>query len=66
MSGSPFTTRFGPSLNPAYHFPLPFVGGLSERAAVNPDLDPGTKVGDLRFHRATGLNPQLLERLLHD
>ena len=61
-----FLHRFGSSLNPHYHFHLCVVDGLFE--GTDPDLgdaDPETNTPTLHFHEATGLSPQLLERLQH-
>jgi len=54
---------FGSSLNPHFHFHLCTVDGVFERA--DPDQDPETQTGGIRFHQATGLTPQLLDRLQH-
>jgi len=58
-----FLHRFGSSLNPHFHFHLCGVDGVFERAGS--DQDPETQNGGIRFHQATGLTPQLLERLQH-
>jgi len=60
-----FLHRFGSSLNPHYHFHLCVVDGLFERAEGVTDQDPADPVPPLRFHEATALTPQLLERLQH-
>jgi len=58
-----FLHRFGSSVNPHFHFHLCVLDGVFER--VDPDRDLETKTGGLHFHEATGLSPQLLERLQH-
>jgi len=58
-----FLHRFGSSLNPHFHFHLCVVDGLFERVEADRDPDPPTD--SLRFHEATALSPQLLERLQH-
>ena len=60
---APERQTFGSSLNPHYHFHLCVVDGLFE--ATEMDQDPETQTGGLRFHEATGLTPQLLDRLQH-
>jgi len=58
-----FLHRFGSALNPHYHFHLCVVDGVFER--IDPDRDPEAPTDSLRFHEATALTPQLLERLQH-
>ncbi|MFC1791355.1 transposase, partial [Gemmatimonadota bacterium] len=58
-----FLHRFGSSLNPHYHFHLCVVDGLFER--IDSDQGPENPTAALRFHEATVLSPQLLDRLQH-
>ncbi len=58
-----FLHRFGSSLNPHFHYHLCVVDGLFD--ATEMDQHPETRSSDLRFHEATDLSPQLLERLQH-
>jgi len=60
-----FLHRFGSSLNPHYHFHLCVVDGLFERIDTDEGLEPENSTASLRFHEATALTPQLLERLEH-
>jgi hypothetical protein len=57
-----FLHRFGSSLNPHFHYHLCVVDGLFEKVPGDEGQDPQAR---LRFHEATDLTPQLLERLQH-
>lgn len=58
-----FLHRFGSSLNPHFHFHLCVVDGLFESVDTDQNQGAETLTGGLRFHGATDLTPQLLERL---
>ena len=58
-----FLHRFGSSLNPHFHYHLCGVDGVFE--SVDPNQGPEDPTAGLRFHEATALSPQLLERLQH-
>ena len=60
-----FLHRFGSSLNPHFHFHLCVVDGLFQRAEDDTDQDPANPETHLRFHEATALTRELLERLQH-
>jgi len=60
-----FLHRFGSSLNPHYHFHLCVVDGLFEKVENEADSSSTIPNTRLRFHEATALTPQLLERLQH-
>ena len=62
MGAVSFLHRFGSSLNPHFHFHLVVVDGLFEKVEGDEGQDPQPR---LRFHEATDLTPQLLERLQH-
>jgi hypothetical protein len=57
-----FLHRFGSSLNPHYHYHLCVVDGLFEKVESSGGQDPPSR---LRFHEATALSSELLERLQH-
>ena len=65
MGAVSFLHRFGSSLNPHFHFHLVVVDGLFERVGGNSDQNRADPESRLRFHEATALTPQLLERLQH-
>jgi hypothetical protein len=67
MGAVSFLHRFGSSLNPHYHFHLCVVDGLFERVEPGTDdeADPTSPKPRLRFHEATALTHELLERLQH-
>ena len=56
-----FLHRFGSSLNPHFHYHVCVVDGVFERVDSDQGLEDPT--AGLRFHEATALSPQLLERL---
>ena len=58
-----FLHRFGSSLNPHFHYHVCVVDGAFERVDSDQGLEDPT--AGLRFHEATALSPQLLERLQH-
>jgi len=60
-----FLHRFGSSLNPHFHFHLCVVDGLFEKVEGDTGQDPANPETPLRFHEATALNRELLERLQH-
>ena len=60
-----FLHRFGSSLNPHFHFHLCVVDGLFERVEGDGSQDPAIQTEALRFHEATALTSQLVERLQH-
>ena len=63
MGAVSFLHRFGSSLNPHYHYHLCVVDGLFERVDADRKSEPPTD--SIRFHEATALSPQLLDRLQH-
>jgi hypothetical protein len=65
MGAVSFLHRFGSSLNPHFHYHLCVVDGLFEK--VEADTDPGSAHPEsrLRFHEATALTHELLQRLQH-
>ena len=60
-----FLHRFGSSLNPHFHYHLCVVDGLFEKVEGDAAQDPADPAAHLRFHEATALTPQILERLQH-
>ncbi|MFG1691364.1 transposase, partial [Gemmatimonadota bacterium] len=60
-----FLHRFGSSLNPHFHYHLIVVDGLFQRHESDSDAEPTDPAAHLRFHEATGLTRELLERLQH-
>ena len=60
-----FLHRFGSSLNPHFHYHLIVVDGLFEATRDDTDQTSANPESPLRFHEATALTPQLLERLQH-
>ena len=60
-----FLHRFGSSLNPHFHYHLIVVDGLFRAIRDDTDQTSANPETPLRFHEATALTPQLLERLQH-
>jgi predicted Zn-ribbon and HTH transcriptional regulator len=60
-----FLHRFGSSLNPHFHYHLIVVDGLFQRVEDDTDQTSANPETRLRFHEATGLTHELLERLQH-
>jgi len=65
MGAVSFLHRFGSSLNPHPHFHLCVVDGLFERIEGEENQDSSSQTDKLRFHEATALTRELLERLQH-
>ena len=65
MGAVSFLHRFGSSLNPHFHYHVCVVDGLFETFEGDENQFPDHPVAGLRFHEATALTSQLLERLQH-
>jgi len=65
MGAVSFLHRFGSSLNPHFHYHVCVVDGLFEKVESDTNQDPAHPATRLRFHEATALTHELLERLQH-
>jgi hypothetical protein len=60
-----FLHRFGSSLNPHFHYHVCVIDGLFQRVEGDSDPEPTDPAERFRFHEATALTSQLVERLQH-
>jgi len=60
-----FLHRFGSSLNPHFHYHVCVVDGLFEEVEADSVQNSAHPESRLRFHEATALTQEILERLQH-